>query len=77
MLGCPACGYPHLAPLHSGSVCPCCGFIPDKDGSPEQHRIWWIINGRRWWSPVDAPPSDWSPSEQLRRLGIVADAVQD
>jgi hypothetical protein len=74
MIECQACGYDELVPAGDGrDICPCCGFSPQVDRSPEDHRKWWIDHGCEWWSPVDLRPTNWDPREQLRKIGVVPD----
>jgi hypothetical protein len=77
---CPVCGFAGLdAPSRSktggGSyvICPSCGFqfgVSDDDGgyTYEEWRKRWIEKGMPRDKGSTAPPADWNPSEQLKRI---------
>lgn len=65
---CPVCGYRLPFAPTDHRICPSCGteFGYDDSGvSHEQLRERWMRSGSRWWSPVDARPSNWNPLEQV------------
>lgn len=69
---CPVCGYRLPFAPADHHICPSCGteFGYDDSGvSHEQLRERWMRSGPKWWSPVDARPSNWDPREQML-LGI-------
>jgi hypothetical protein len=78
---CPVCGYPALddpprsaASGGSYEICPSCGFefgVTDDDRgfSYEAWRARWVSLGMPWDSVgIEAPPNEWNPAQQLRRL---------
>lgn len=75
MYTCPVCGYERLAePPMNFTICPCCGteFEYDDYGTPyAELRRRWILNGFRWFSPVDPQPNNWNPVRQLLNLQFV------
>jgi len=68
----PVCGFDRLEdPPKDFTICPSCGTefgYDDAFASHETLRQEWIQNGHKWWSPVDAPPQNWNPQQQLRAL---------
>jgi hypothetical protein len=69
---CPVCGYERLeeAPLNF-TICPCCGTEFEYDDyrtSYAELRRRWIVNGLRWFSPVDPVPAGWNARTQLLNL---------
>jgi len=70
---CPVCGYAVPYPPADFHICPSCGteFGYDDSGTTyEELRNQWIRDGLAWWSPVDRPPENWDPYQQMMR-GIV------
>ena len=79
---CPSCGYaglsigPQIGNDYSYDICPCCRFQFGKTDMDEgysyaQWRDKWIQEGMQWWSPSDKIPSDWTPVEQLKNIGVI------
>jgi hypothetical protein len=53
------------------NICPCCGTEFDNNDantSISNLRTAWLKSGLKWWSPVDEPPCDWDPYQQLNWL---------
>lgn len=68
---CTVCGYEMEDGPRDWNICPCCGveFNPhDGELSHAELRADWIERGMPWWSRFQAPPTDWNPSLQLKRL---------
>src|ERR1044071_5805421 len=83
---CPACGYPFKGEAYEGPnhmpdeaiICPSCKFQPnftdtDQKFSFKAWRHQWIDKGMKWSSNFFSPPSEWSPVEQLKNIGVVVD----
>ncbi len=81
---CPVCGYELDIPswdgeLPSDEICPSCGIqfgYNDATGGDMElrrkvHDTWrseWVAKGMPWSSVGQAPPKDWDPIQQLRRV---------
>jgi hypothetical protein len=81
---CPVCGYSLDQPAWNGlspsdEICLSCGiqfgYTDHAGGDPtERKRLYarwreaWIARGMPWNSPGEAPPENWDPQEQLRRI---------
>ena len=77
---CPVCGYDELveSPRSSSGggsyeICPSCGFqfgVSDDDEgiSYDKWRKRWVVGGMTWASVGRLKPTDWNPSNQLKRV---------
>lgn len=68
---CPVCYYDKMEdPPERFNICPCCGTEFENDDywlTREELRQAWVDGGMKWWYIDEAPPSDWSPEDQLRK----------
>lgn len=75
---CPVCGYEMEAPPQHYRTCPSCGTefgVHDVNSSILELRRAWIMNGLRWWSPVDPQPDGWNAIAQLARVQFPSTAL--
>lgn len=76
---CPVCGYNELphAP-EDWTICPCCNTMfgySDENWGVDALRQEWIQAGAQWGSEDMTSPPNWSPVEQLRKIGYeISDA---
>jgi hypothetical protein len=72
MYTCPVCGYDQLSdPPSDWEICPCCDTFfgySDRGRSHAVLRAAWVAEGMPWGSTVIAPPPNWSPMAQLRKV---------
>lgn len=70
---CPVCGFDQLEdPPVNDEICPSCGTHFGYHDATRPHQeltLKWIFDGMPWRSPVERPPLNWNPRNQLANIG--------